>query len=160
MSKLQVVFLARLVLVLCIFLASCSPIYRHSRLVKKYPFVHTNDTIIQRDTIRLEVPSVSVDTIFKTENFIEKLNDTIYIEKERLKIKMFKVRDSIFVEGRCDTIYIDKVIIREIPVKYYVEKSDKKNFWYYLKNVGIIILILIIVHYVIQLLKIFRNNER
>lgn len=159
MSKLQVVFRLVGFMLISLFLASCSPTKRFARLVKKYPHVLRLDTIKQIDTIRVNVPVVSVDTIFETQNFIEKLQDTIYVEKERLKIKMFRVRDSIFVEGKCDTIYIDKIIERKVPVKYYVEKSDKKGFFYYLKNVGLIILILIIVHYVLQFIKLF-NDKR
>lgn len=159
MSKLQVVFRLVFFMAFAVFLVSCSPTKRFARLVKKYPHVLRLDTIKQIDTIRVNVPVVSVDTIFETQNFIEKLQDTIYIEKERLKIKMFKVRDSIFLEGKCDTIYVDKIIERKVPVKYYVDKTNEKNFWYYLKNVGLILLILIIVHYVLQFLKLF-NDKR
>ena len=89
---------------------SCSPIKRHSRLVEKFPHVHTQDTIIQRDTIRLEIPKVEVDTIFKLDSFQVALHDTIFIEKERLKIKMYTIHDSVFVEGSCDTIFVEKII--------------------------------------------------
>jgi hypothetical protein len=104
-------------------LTSCAPIKRHQRLVEKYPFVHSQDSVILIDTFRVEIPKVEVDTIIKIEN----LTDTITLEKERLKIKIWKVRDSIFINGKCDTVYIEKEIIRKVPIRYYVEK--KKHDW-------------------------------
>jgi len=102
-------------------LSSCSPITRHARIVKKYPFVHTQDSITFRDTIRVEIPKVQVDTFFS----IHKLRDTITIEKERLKIQLWSVHDSIFVSGLCDTITIEKEIIRKVPIRYYVSKVER-----------------------------------
>ena len=53
-----------LILLASLTLLSCDPVKRHARLVKKFPHVHQQDTIIQRDTVRIEVPKVSVDTVF------------------------------------------------------------------------------------------------
>lgn len=111
---------------------SCDPIKRHQRLVEKFPQVHTTDTIILRDTIREIVPKVRVDSVFHFTQF----RDTIRIEKERLRITMYPVHDSIYIEGECDTIKIEKVVERRIPVKYYeVESSWMK--WVILAAIAI-----------------------
>lgn len=98
----------------------CSPIRRHQKLVEKYPFVHTQDTVTVRDTIRLTVPEVRLDTVVH----FDQLWDTVYLEKERLKIRMYRVLDSIYVQGECDTIKIEKVIERKIPIRYYKTESS------------------------------------
>ena len=103
------------------FLCSCSPIEKHARLVEKYPFVHTQDTITFRDTVRVEIPKVQVDTVL----LLSELRDTITIEKDRLKIKLWTVHDSIFVHGISDTIRIEKEVIRKVPIRYYVSKVER-----------------------------------
>jgi hypothetical protein len=56
----QFKFIQFLVLV---FLLSCSPIRRHDRLVRKYPFVHTVDSIKMIDTILITTEKVIADTV-------------------------------------------------------------------------------------------------
>lgn len=117
----------KLALLLIIIIGfGCAPITRHQRLVEKFPFVHTQDTIIFHDTIREFIPKVKVDSIFHFSN----LYDTIYIQKERLKIRIHSIHDSIFVEGECDSIFIEKIIERKIPIRYYEEKDS--NWWKWL----------------------------
>ena len=113
----------RLLIVILIFFTSCSPIRRHDRLVKKYPYVHTTDSIKTIDTIRIITDKVVVDTVFG----INELPDGVVVEKENLKIKLITIKDSIYVEGNCDTIFVDKVIERTIPVKYY--ETNKIDWW-------------------------------
>ena len=107
-------------------LMGCSPIYRHQRLVEKYPFVHTQDTVTIKDTISILVPEVKYDTVFSRHFFTEIRKDTLIIEKERLSIKIFHdtIRDSILLIGKCDTIFKEKIVERKIPIRYYKQKSD------------------------------------
>ena len=137
---------------------SCSPIKRHSRLVEKFPHVHTQDTIIQRDTIRLEIPKVEVDTIFKLDSFQVALHDTIFIEKERLKIKMYTIHDSVFVEGSCDTIFVEKIIERKVPIRYYKENEDKP-YVAWLKGIGLILLIFLILFAIYKFIRLFKDGN-
>ena len=113
----------RLLIVILIFFTSCSPIRRHDRLVRKYPHVHTTDSIKTIDTIQVITDRVFVDTVFG----INELPDGVVVEKENLKIKLITIKDSIYVEGQCDTIFVDKVIERTIPVKYY--ETKKIDWW-------------------------------
>ncbi len=106
-------------LVLILILISCSPIKRHSRLVKKYPFVHTTDSVKLIDTIRLTTNKVVSDTVVHE----SLLFDTIILTKDNLSVQVLKIRDSVYINGECDTIFIDKVIERTIPVKYYEQKK-------------------------------------
>jgi hypothetical protein len=115
-----------IILSICIF--SCSPKQRFTRLINNHPWLLTTDTMIVkdtiRDTIRITIPEVRVDTVVK----VDELYDTITITKDRLKIKVWRVEDKVYLNGKCDTIFIDrpyeKIIERKIPVKYY----DKNKF--------------------------------
>lgn len=75
--------------------------------------------MVVRDTIRVVVPEVKVDTVVK----VNDLFDTVFIEKEQLKVKVWMKGDQVFIEGKCDTVYVDKIIERKIPVRYY-EKTE------------------------------------
>tara|TARA_R110000764_G_scaffold192808_5_gene278036 strand:- start:133 stop:576 length:444 start_codon:yes stop_codon:yes gene_type:complete len=119
---------------------SCSPISRHQRLVKKYPFVHTQDTVILIDTITVLIPKIKHDTIFN----LNELHDTVYIEKDRLKIKMYRVLDSIYVQGECDSIYIEKIIERKVPIRYYENKDT--NWWKWILIIAGSLLFLVLIY--------------
>jgi uncharacterized protein YpmS len=110
---------------------------RHDRIVRKYPFVHEIKVDTIRDTIRVNVPEIHLDTIldFRT--------DTITLEKERLKVKIIRLPgDSIFVSGKCDSIFVEKILEREIPVTIYKEKAfNWRWIWILLMNILIISLI-------------------
>lgn len=124
-----------------LLLFGCSPVKRHARLVEKFPFVHTVDSVTLIDTFTLIVPETRVDTVVK----LETLRDTVTIQKDRLKVKLFTIHDSIYIEGHCDTVTVEKVIERKIPVKYY----EKNGFpWAWLLTIaGIILLTIIIIRY-------------
>tara|TARA_R110002167_G_scaffold365652_1_gene590927 strand:- start:2026 stop:2256 length:231 start_codon:yes stop_codon:yes gene_type:complete len=55
------------------------------------------------------------------------LFDTITLTKDNLTVRVLKIRDSIYINAQCDTIFIDKIIERNIPIKYY--KEDSFNWW-------------------------------
>lgn len=97
---------------------ACSPQTRFTRLVTKHPELLTTDSVTIHDTVRVIVPEVKVDTVVK----VNKLLDTVFIEKDQLKVKVWMKGDDVFIEGKCDTVYVDKIIERKIPIKYY-EKS-------------------------------------
>ena len=135
------------------FIVSCSPINRHAKLVKKFPYVHTQDSVKLIDTFRIKVPQISVDSIFKIDSFLLKLNDTIFITKDRLKIKMYSAHDSILIEGICDTIFLEKIIIRNIPIRYYKEfdPNSWKGWIKIIFGISIFLILLIILYKIIRL---------
>jgi hypothetical protein len=86
----------------------------------------TVDSVTIHDTIRVVVPEVHVDTFVK----VKALLDTVYLEKEQLKVKVWMKGDNVYIQGKCDTVYVDKIIERKIPVKYY----EKTPWWKRLLN--------------------------
>lgn len=113
-------------------------------MVKNHPWLLTTDTLIIkdtiRDTIRITIPEVRVDTVVK----VDQLYDTITITKDRLKVKVWRVDDKVYINGKCDTVFIEKpyekIIERKIPVKYY-EKDNK--MWLY-RVLGILFIFLVV----------------
>ena len=138
-----------------VLLASCSPIKRHARLVKKYPFVHKTDTVVLTDTLSIIVPKVQTDTVMLLDSFIIALKDTIVIEKDKLKVRITQVHDSIYIDAKCDTVYLDKVVEVKVPVKYY-EHCDELTFKDYLKYGGISLLILVLILSASKLIRLFK----
>lgn len=120
---------------------ACSPTKRFTRLITKYPYLITTDTVVVRDTITLYVPEVKVDTIVT----IKELTDTITITKDRATVKAWYVpkEKKVYIQGKCDPIYITKVVERRIPVKYY----EKYPWWKKLLNNLLAFLIIFVILY-------------
>jgi hypothetical protein len=133
-------------ILIILLLASCSPQQRFTRLITKYPHLLTTDTITTHDTISIYVPKVEVDTVVKVNDLL----DTIYIEKEQLKVKVWMKGDDVFIEGKCDTVYIDKIIERRIPVRYYEKTPEWKRL---LNNLLPILVIFAIVYFVYRFIR-------
>ena len=128
---------------------ACSPKQRFTRLVTKHPELLTTDSIVVHDTIRVVVPEVKVDTVVK----INDLLDTIFIEKDQLKVKVWMKGDDVFIEGKCDTVYVDKIVERRIPVKYYEKvKSPFEEFKGTVIGVSITVFLLLLVYFIYKLL--------
>lgn len=142
------------IIIFLLVLIACTPQRRFDRLVKKYPYLLTSDTLVVRDTIRdtirITIPEVEVDTIVN----IKELYDTITIEKDRIKVQVWRVKDKVYINGKCDTVYIEKpierIVYRKIPVKYY-----EKTPWYkiLLNNILGILLILLIVYITYRIIR-------
>ena len=129
--------LTSIILIIFIFI-SCSPIQRHARIVKKFPYVHRVDSVKLIDTIRINTNKVISDTVVHEKHLI----DTIILNKDNLTVRVLRFRDSIYINGECDTIFVEKIIEPNIPVKYY--KENKKNTFYW--QIFAVILILIIIY--------------
>ena len=109
-------------IVLLLFLASCDPVKRHAKLVERYPYVHVDEIDIRIDTHRVIVDRVETDTILNVNN----IYDTIYLNKDRVRVKTVRINDSIYINAECveDTIYIyteNKTITKhsQQPAKNY-----------------------------------------
>lgn len=129
---------------LCILLLiySCSPQTRFDRLIEKHPYLIDTDTVIVHDTVIVESPGVNADTVVE---YIE-LHDTVFLEKEQLKVKVYIDREKkVYIEGECDTVLIQKIIERKVPVKYY----EKKPFYVKVLNFSVVILLTLLVLYIV-----------
>ncbi len=135
-----------IILLTALTMIACSPKDRFTRLIEKHPELITTDSITIHDTVRVVVPEVKVDTVVKVNDLL----DTIYIEKEQLKVKVWMKGDDVFIEGKCDTVYIDKIIERRIPVRYYEKTPAWKKL---LNNLLPILIIFAIVYFVYRFIK-------
>jgi len=79
-------------------LSSCSPQQHLARLLKHHPELVKTDTVWHKDTILIK--ESRKDTVFKNEI----TRDTIIIHQDKLTIKYFNSKDSIFISGKCDSI--------------------------------------------------------
>jgi hypothetical protein len=115
-------------LLIILLLASCSPIKRFTRLIEKYPYLITTDTVVIKDTITLYVPEVHTDTVVT----LKQLIDTVTLTKDRVTVKTWYVpkEKKVYIQGKCDPIYITKIVERKVPVKYY----EKYPWWKKLLN--------------------------
>jgi len=110
------------ILLISLMFGSCqmfrTPQQRVNHIVNKFN-LSIRDTIRFRDTIY--TPTIKTDKSFVFKNTI----DSIFITKDRLKIKIIKQYDTLRVQGECvaDTIFIDK--------KFYVDKIKvQKVNWF------------------------------
>jgi hypothetical protein len=133
----------RYVIILLIVLSSCNPSKRFTRLVTKYPYLLTQDTVFVRDTISIYVPEVKTDTIVT----LKELIDTVTITKDRVTVKTWYVpkEKKVYIQGKCDPIYVTKVVERKIPVKYY----EKYPWWKKLLNNTLGFFIIFVLVYVV-----------
>jgi hypothetical protein len=128
-------------LLIILLLASCSPIKRFTRLIEKYPYLITTDTVVIKDTITLYVPEVHTDTVVT----LKQLTDTITLTKERVTVRAWYVpkEKKVYIQGKCDPIYVTKIVERKIPIKYY----EKYPWWKKLLNNLLAIFIIFVVLY-------------
>lgn len=107
---------------------SCTPQRRLERLLKKHPELTNVDTVVIRDTIRITIPKVRIDTVVN----IEELWDTVYLEKDQLTVKVWRDRyNKVYIQGQCDTVFIEKIIDRRVPVKIYEKTPIWKKVLYW-----------------------------
>jgi len=106
------------ILIFLIVAPSCSPSRRLSRLLALHPELKIPDTIVIKDT--LTTPQYEADTVIH----IDSIHDTVILQKDRLEIKLHRIHDTLYIQGKCKA---DTVIVqRTIPVeKIKVVKVDK-----------------------------------
>ncbi len=127
-------------LFISLFVVSCSPQKRLSKLVSKYPnLIETKDTTIYFQTS-------SVDTSFVFNNFSSK--DTFYIKDTKTKIYRFYDTIRVQQESKKDSLIINTHTI-EVKEQTETEKIKRNIF-----NKLVIILTFIVV---IMALYLFRN---
>jgi len=132
-----------------VLLISCTPQRRLERLLRKHPELTSIDSITIHDTIRVIVPEVHLDTVVT----LQQLYDTVYLEQEQLKVKVWMDRyHKVYIQGKCDTVYIDKIVTRKIPIRIY----EKTPIWK--KIINWIFAILLIITVVYTLYKVVKSK--
>ena len=142
----------RILFVLAILgLFACTPQRRFTRLIDKHPYLLTTDTLIIHDTVKVTVPKVVHDTVFSEHFFHEITRDTLILPKERLTVKIFHdtIKKNIFIQGKCDTVVVEKIVERKIPIKYY----EKTPLWKKVLNWLIIAVLLYVAYRLFLFLK-------
>ena len=127
-----------LIIITILIFASCSPQKRLHRLVTKHPELSRIDTIKIQDTIL--VPGVKTDTVFRS----SLLHDTVTISKEKLKIRLIEINDTIYLDAvvEPDTVIITKEILVDRIVHVEPEKWWLKYWWVWVL-LGLIILLIV-----------------
>ena len=107
-------------LICLVALTSCSASFHLRRAIEKDPTIIQPEIVQVVDTVII-TPSERVET-----TFVALPTDTITIEKERLRIKIRRIHDTLRVEGECrsDTITITETI--ELPP---VIKYEDRPWW-------------------------------
>lgn len=131
----------KILLPILLMIMACSPTKRFTRLITKYPYLITTDTLVIKDTISIYVPEVHTDTVVT----LKQLTDTITLTKERVTVRAWYVpkEKKVYIQGKCDPIYVTKIVERKVPVKYY----EKYPWWKKLLNNLLAIFIIFVVLY-------------
>lgn len=110
-----------IVIGLFFLLSACgafTPQKRLNRIIKNHPELIKVDTLLIRDTVRISIPSVQIDT-FVTIRDLHTV-DTFYFEKEFVKIKVWEKNDTVYVSAKTDTIYKEVIRTIKVPCKNIV----------------------------------------
>lgn len=128
-------------ILIALLIASCSPQARFTRLITKHPELLTVDTLVIRDTITLYVPEVHTDTVVT----IKELTDTITLTKERVTVKAWYVpkEKKVYIQGKCDPVYITKIVERKVPIRTF----EKYPWWKKLVNNMLAVFIIFVIIY-------------
>jgi len=131
-------------LILLSSLISCSAQWHLKKAVQKDPLILVKDTLVVTDTV-VSPPVAITDTV------IMKQHDTITLVKDRLKVKIVKVNDTITIDAICDSDTIISIV--EVPYEkiVYVEKET------FFDKIKTLIYLLIIITFVSVIYRISRR---
>ena len=98
-------------LILIMSLTSCSAQWHLKKAVHKDPTILEKDTLVVTDTV-VSPPVAITDTVTL------KQHDTITLVKDRLRVKIVKVNDTITIDAICDSDTIISIV--EVPYEKVV----------------------------------------
>jgi len=116
-------------LILVLSLTSCSAQWHLKKAVRKDPTILVKDTLVVKDTVVTQ-PVAITDTVTL------KQHDTITLVKDRLRVKIVKVNDTITIDAICDSDTIISIV--EVPYDKIVY-VEKESLWDKVKNLAIYI---------------------
>ena len=114
-------------LTLVLLLTSCSAQWHLKKAVHKDPTILEKDTLVVTDTV-VSPPVAITDTV------IMKQHDTITLVKDRLRVNIVKVNDTITIDAICDSDTIISIV--EVPYDKIVY-VEKESLWDKIKNLAI-----------------------
>jgi hypothetical protein len=114
-------------LILIMSLTSCSAQWHLKKAVHKDPTILEKDTLVVTDTV-VSPPVAITDTVTL------KQHDTITLVKDRLRVKIVKVNDTITIDAICDSDTIISIV--EVPYDKVVY-VEKESLWDKIKNLAI-----------------------
>ncbi len=103
-------------LTLLLLLTSCSAQWHLRKAVRKDPMILQKDTLVVVDTV-VSPPVAITDTVTLRQH------DTIRLVKDRLKVQLVKVNDTITIDAICDSDTIISIV--EVPYEKitYIERE-------------------------------------
>jgi len=114
-------------LILIMSLTSCSAQWHLKKAVHKDPTILEKDTLVVTNTV-VSPPVAITDTV------IMRQHDTITLVKDRLRVKIVKVNDTITIDAICDSDTIISIV--EVPYDKIVY-VEKESLWDKVKNLAI-----------------------
>jgi len=104
-------------LILLSSLMSCSAQWHLKKAVQKDPLILERDTLVVTDTVVTQ-PVAITDTVTLRQH------DTITLIKEKLRVQLVKVNDTITINATCDSDTIISIV--EVPYEkiVYVEQKS------------------------------------
>ena len=112
--------ITNILLILLVVFQACSPQKRLTRLLEHHPELTVADTLKVRDT--MVSPMITSDTIID----LRQMTDTVFVEKERLSVKLFRQHDTLYVEGKCKADTIIRTL--RVPVERIKLVTQKPKF--------------------------------
>jgi hypothetical protein len=106
-------------LITIVLLSSCSAQWHLKRAVKKDP------TLLKTDTIAI-VDTVVTPPVTLTDTVITRTQDTVVVQKDKLKVQVVRSYDTIMVDAVCESDTIVQIV--EVPVPSVVMKDSDR--WY------------------------------
>jgi hypothetical protein len=106
---------------------SCSAQWHLKRAVHKDPTILEKDTLVVTDTV-VSPPVAITDTV------IMRQHDTITLVKDRLRVNIVKVNDTITIDAICDSDTIISIV--EVPYDKIVY-VEKESLWDKIKSLTI-----------------------
>ena len=103
-------------------LTGCNPQKKLARLLMKYP--ELRDTVVIHDTVEAVVEYVRADTVLRWMP-----GDTIYLTKDRLRVRTVIDHDTVWQTGEClaDTVRVPYRV--EVPVVQPERVVERVPWW-------------------------------
>ena len=114
-------------LILIMSLTSCSAQWHLKKAVHKDPTILEKDTLVVTDTV-VSPPVAITDTV------IMRQHDTITLVKDRLRVNIVKVNDTITIDAICDSDTIISIV--EVPYDKIVY-VEKESLWDKIKSLAV-----------------------